>query len=115
MKIAYIAGPYRDERGEWFVHQNIQRASEVALKYWRLGYAVICPHRNAAFFGGACPDDTWLKGDMEFVRVCDVLVLMGGWNKSEGAREEFFRAVCLGKEIIRDGVGIVVQARERRC
>jgi hypothetical protein len=100
MKVAYISGPYRDSRGEWYVHQNIQRASEMALKYWRLGYAVICPHRNTAFFGGACEDSTWIRGDLEIVRRIDVMVMLKGWESSFGARLELRIARSLGKEVI---------------
>ncbi len=100
MKVAYIAGPYRSPKGEYFVLQNIQRASEFALKYWSLGYAVICPHRNTAFFGGALPDRVWLDGDLELLARSDVIVMIPGWKASAGARMERGKALELHKEII---------------
>jgi nucleoside 2-deoxyribosyltransferase len=87
VKLAYVAGPYR-ARGEWAVHQNIQRASEIALELWQMGFAVICPHRNTAFFGGAAPDDVWLKGDLEMLSRCDLMVLVPNWDLSSGTQEE---------------------------
>ena len=62
MPLAYVAGPYRSDSGHG-IYQNIRRAEKVALKLWRLGFSVICPHKNTEHFDGACPDDVWLAGD----------------------------------------------------
>ena len=102
MKVAYIAGPYR-AKTEWQVALNIHAASLVAIKYWKLGYAVICPHRNTSFFGGAADDSVWLIGDEEFVRRSDVMVMLSTWESSSGARAELKLAKELGLEIIYDG------------
>mgnify|MGYP001059931479 CR=1 FL=1 len=96
MKLAYTAGPYRGA-GEWEVWQNIQRASEVAHELWAMGYAVICPHRNTMMFGSATiPDDVWLVGDLELLRRSDVVVMLPGWERSEGARGELAEAERCG-------------------
>jgi hypothetical protein len=87
MRLAYVAGPYRAP-DEWGVLTNIRNAESVALELWKLGFAVICPHKNTALFGGAAPDDVWLKGDLEMIRRCDLLVLIPGWEASSGSREE---------------------------
>jgi hypothetical protein len=89
VRLAYIAGPYRG-KNEYEVYQNIERAGQMALKYWKLGYAVICPHKNTAFFTGAegLPDSTWLDGDLEMLGRCDVIVMLPGWELSQGAYEE---------------------------
>jgi hypothetical protein len=99
VKVAYIAGPYRAATPNAIL-QNIQAAGEVALNYWRKGYAVICPHKNTALFDGECPDSTWLQGDLELIRRCDVVVMMPNWRESSGARAEHNLAEGLGKEII---------------
>jgi hypothetical protein len=88
MKIAYISGPYRADSPNGIYH-NIQKARKVAIKYWGKGYAVICPHLNTAFMDGACPDHVWLEGDVEILKRCDLVVMMKGWEKSEGARHEY--------------------------
>ena len=98
-KIAYIAGPYRASC-EWDILQNIRRAEAVALQYWKLGYTVICPHKNTAFFGGALPDTVWLEGDIEILKRCDVIVMIPGWEDSKGALAELKVALEHGKEII---------------
>jgi hypothetical protein len=86
--LCYTAGPYRDRRGEWYVHQNIERAAAVALELWKMGFSTICPHKNTSFFGGFCPDATWLAGDLEMIRRCDLVVLLPGWENSEGSKAE---------------------------
>jgi len=101
LKVAYIAGPYRAPTVRGIV-ENIQAAEAVALKYWRAGYAVICPHKNSSLFDGAAEDDVWIEGDKEILLRCDVLVAMRGWERSAGATEEVDEAERLGKEIIFD-------------
>lgn len=86
-EVAYVAGPYRSAT-EWGVVQNIRAAEEVALALWRMGYAVICPHKNTGFFGGTRPDEVWLDGDLAILRRCDLVVVCRNWITSSGTREE---------------------------
>ncbi len=88
MEVAYIIGPYRSNIVEYGVKKNIDKAEEIALCLWKLGYAVICPHKNTAFFGGAAPDEVWMKGDLELLRRSDFAVTIKGWENSSGSREE---------------------------
>lgn len=99
MKVAYVAGPYRAKTPHGVV-ENIRCAEAVALKYWKLGYAVICPHMNTALLDGECPDAIWLDGDLELIRRCDVLVAMEKWKQSQGATAEVELALNLGLEVI---------------
>jgi hypothetical protein len=99
LKLAYISGPYRAPTIRGIV-ENIRRAEAVALKYWKLGYAVICPHLNTRLFDGALPDYYWLSGDMEILSRCDVIVMCERWQLSVGATREKELAQKLGKEII---------------
>lgn len=100
-KVAYIAMPYR-AKTEWELVQHIRAAERLALKYWLLGYAVICPHKNTAYFGGSAPDDVWLKGDLAFLARSDVIVMGPGWPLSEGATEEYNCAREWGIKVIFD-------------
>ena len=95
MKLIYIAGPYTADT-TWGIVQNIRKAEQAALEYWRKGYAVICPHKNTALFDGAAPDGTWLEGDLEMLRRCDALVRLPDWHNSPGARREVKEARELG-------------------
>lgn len=99
MKLAYIAGPYRPSNGKT-VLENIRAAEKVAIKYWKSGYAVICPHLNSAFFDGICDDSVWIEAYIEIIGRCDVVIMVNGWTRSVGARAEHDRANILGKEII---------------
>ena len=102
MKVAYIAGPFR-AKTHWGIVQNVRAAEQVALKYWKLGYAVICPHTNTANFDGAVEgDNLWLDGDIEIMKRCDLVIAMSNWRNSGGAREEVKLAESLGMEIVFD-------------
>jgi len=87
MKVIYIAGPYRADT-EHGVVENIRRAEEVAIKVWQAGHVALCPHKNTALFGGLCPDEAWLKGDLELLRRCDGIIMVQGWEKSSGSVAE---------------------------
>jgi len=94
MKVIYVAGPYR-AKTEWGLVQNIRHAEQASIKLWREGWAVICPHKNTSFLGGAVHDgddgdsSIWLDGDLEILRRCDAIFMLNGWTNSEGARKEF--------------------------
>ena len=102
MKVVFIAGPYKAPT----IYQtmlNILEARRIALKYWALGYAVICPHSNSGLFDGAIQgDEPWYAGDQEFVRRSDIVVAMYGWWNSKGATAEIELAKELKKHIIFD-------------
>ena len=99
MKIIYIAGAYRNST-EWGLVENIRHAEREAIKLWQENWVVICPHKNTAHFGGLCPDNTWLEGDLEILRRCDAVYMLRGFRSSLGAMAEHKLAIELGKEII---------------
>jgi len=99
MKIAYIAGPYRADTINGIV-QNIRKAEDVAIKYWLKGYAVICAHKNSALLDGVAPDETWLKGYLEILSRCDVIVMVPGWEKSEYSIKEHNFAISKSIKVI---------------
>jgi len=91
MSLAYVAGPYRATT-EWGLIENIRNAEEVAAALWRMGFAVICPHKNTAHFGGLADDEVWLKGDLVMMERCDFIVVCKGWERSSGTKAEIERA-----------------------
>lgn len=96
MKIIYIAGPYRGRTG-WEIEENIRRAEGFALEVWKRGYAAVCPHANNRFFFGELNEAQVLEGCLEILRRSDGMLLIPGWEDSEGARVEWMEA--LGRKI----------------
>jgi len=90
-KIFYVAGPYRadTERG---VVENIRMAEAVAIEIWKTGHIALCPHLNTRLFGGILPDEAWLEGAIELMKRCDGIVLVPGWQKSQGTKIEIEKA-----------------------
>lgn len=94
MRVVYLAGPYR-AKTIFGVLWNIRKARRVAIKLWKWGYAVICPHANTALF----PHEgkiNYIKGDLEIILRMreghDYMIMLPGWQKSEGAKAELERA-----------------------
>ena len=110
MKIVYIGGPYRSPT-EYGVYRNIQRARDLALEVWAMGFVALCPHQNTAHFGGACPDEVWLKGDMEILSRCDAVCLVPGWQGSTGTLAEIEFAKLKGIPVF-DGLSALVAGME---
>lgn len=108
IKVVYIAGPYRANTIAGVV-ANIRAAEAVAAKYWKLGYAVICPHKNSALFDGICPDESFLDGAIAIMLRCDVVVFMDGYEKSEGAVRERNSAIKNGIPVVHDSNILTVE------
>ena len=102
MLVIYLAGPYSapDRNG---IEENIQVAHHFALELWKLGVAVICPHKNTAYFpnlpSGELTYDTWMRGDREFIRRSDAVYMLPKWRESCGAKMEKKYAIKLGKPV----------------
>ncbi len=113
--VVYVAGPYRCPEGhEWNVINNIRAAEYIALELWRHNIPTICPHKNTAFFGGACDDATWLLGDLIIIGRCDILVLVRGWENSIGTIAEIHKALDQKKPVFpnwRDAVNLIYKEK----
>ena len=99
MEVAFIAGKYRAKTIHEIV-RNIRAAEKIALKYWGLGYTVICPHKNSGLLDGALPDEVWLAGGLELLRRSDTIIMSPKWEESPGSMEELKLAANLDKRII---------------
>jgi len=100
MKICFISGAYRND-DPIIKMGNIERAVIYMRKYLRQGFAVICPHTNT---GLDCYDMEkevdFCKMYLTFIPFIDIMVMMPGWQDSEGAKREHEEAVILWKTII---------------
>lgn len=105
LSVVFICGPYRGKT-IWEVRENIRQAEEEALRWWKKGYVVICPHKNSALMDGGLglspeeEDRIWLEGSLELLRRSDIVVMTGKWNSSEGSLMELREARRLGKSIV---------------
>jgi hypothetical protein len=96
VKVIYTAGPYRGP-GWNDVWNNIISARAAARTLWLKGWAVICPHSNSIFMDGPeIPAMTFLNGDLEIIRRVDAVVMLPGWEWSEGSLGELELAKELG-------------------
>lgn len=98
-KVVYVGGPYR-AKDHWLIEKNIRAAEELALRVWATKRAsAVCPHTMCRYYQGHLEDDLWLNGLLDILSVCDALLLVDGWEKSEGTIEEIRLAQSLGMPI----------------
>lgn len=92
----YIAGPY-DGPDVITVLGNIRRGIQTARKLMELGYAVYCPFFDflVAFVGEDLPKKVYQDNSIEWVRCCDAILLLPGWEKSNGVTRELELAKSL--------------------
>lgn len=98
MTVVYIAGPYRGKNVNE-IHNNIEAARKLAVVYWKIGFAVLCPHLNSAYMDGVVPDEEFLAGGLELLKRCDAVALVENWDKSAGTVREVELAKELGLRI----------------
>ena len=91
MRVVYVAGPITAATC-WLEELNVRRAEAVALELWKSGYAAICVHAAGRFYAGEATKETWLRGDLEILRRCDVVVVCDGWEGSPGTLGEIAEA-----------------------
>jgi len=97
--IVYIAGPYRNRHGVYFVQQNIEAARKVAAFLASRGIYYICPHMNSALMEGTAPDEFWLDLGLRLLDLCDCVLVLPDWEHSQGTKEEIAHAKRTGKPV----------------
>ena len=99
MKVIYTAGPYRADT-VYGITCNIERARELSAYVWELGHVALSPHLNTALFDGLVSDQAFLDGTLELMRRADAVVLIPGWQRSEGTKAEIKEAEKLGIPVL---------------
>jgi len=97
----YIAGPYRADTPEG-VDVNIAMAREAMALLLQAGHTPFCPHSMTARFERDypnIPDDRYLETDLEWLRFCDGILMLPGWQQSSGSRREFELAREMGLDL----------------
>ena len=87
--LVYVAGPYRADTSE-LVAWNVKAASDMAAFLLKQGIEVVCPH---SMTGGwerysFLTDADFLRNGLELLRRCDAVLLLDGWEQSEGTLAE---------------------------
>lgn len=96
VKGIYIAGPYRG-RTEWDIELNIMTARLWAEEIMRKGWATYTPHVETAH-SGLSFDDIMAR-DLFMLEKMEAICMLPGWERSEGARMEYSKAVELGMKV----------------
>jgi len=86
-KMVYIAGPYRADNGRAVI-ENVRLAESVAMVLVKAGVHFHCPHLNTGFMCGLAPEEFFLDMDLDMLRRCDAILMIGDWRNSAGARAE---------------------------
>lgn len=97
----YIAGPYRAKTPS-DVDRNILVAREAMAKLLVLGHTPFCPHSMTAGFEHDFPeidDEVYLRTDLEWVFLCDAILMLPGWENSSGSRAELEAARGAGLKL----------------
>jgi hypothetical protein len=101
----YLASPY--SHPDPAVRQDrFERVCKVAARMMERGEVVFSPiaHTHPIAMKGNLPTDWeyWKKVDEEFIKACSKLgvLMLDGWEDSEGIEEEMKLARSVGKQII---------------
>lgn len=94
-RVVYIAGPYTGPQPRpddyLAIDRNIANAREAAAELARCGIRFFCPHLHSAHFEAITPQvppEFWYELDIHFLKACDVLLLLPGWQSSKGTMQE---------------------------
>jgi hypothetical protein len=88
--IVYVSGSIRPV-GSQTLRGNLDAAKEVAMKLWREGYTVICPHANTDLPIELAELESgidWIAGDLEMLARCDAVVVVPDSEQSVGTNTE---------------------------
>lgn len=99
MKTIYVSGRYSSDDHSAKV-ANIRLAFEFAVRLWRMGWGVFCPHLNTAFMENRKIDyESFMKFDLLMVEKCDAIFMLPNWTESPGAQRERRHALTYGKVV----------------
>jgi len=98
----YIAGPYNADSAVE-VLANIRAGIRAAARLLTRGYVPFCPFLDFSLFltdeAGGITDGQIKTYSLEWLRVCDAVLLLPGWERSTGTAREMDEARNLGLPI----------------
>lgn len=97
--IVFLAGPFRNDP-----EANIEKAREIAAKLEAMGYTVFCPHLITGHLYGAVDEERVSAVFEAFIRMLataedSCMMLMEGWESSDGTQDEMAIALSEGVSI----------------
>jgi hypothetical protein len=100
MLLIYVAGPFRGKT-PWEVHCNVNRAEQLAYEVQQIPNCFpVVPHMNTKNFDGLNTAEFWINGTLELMeRACDAVILVEGWERSQGTLGEIARAELRGMPV----------------
>lgn len=80
----YVAGPYRGE-----ISKNTHNAIKIGGLLLSYGFVPFVPHLTH-FWGIITPkeDEDWINYGLEWLKVCDCILVLPGFENSEGTKIE---------------------------
>ncbi len=100
--LVYVAGKYRGKNA-YEIECNIREAEAAGLHLARVaGVVPVIVHSMYRFFQGTLPDDFWLNGTLDILRVCNGIFMLRDWENSSGSKAEHAEASRLGLAIFYD-------------
>ncbi len=102
MKVVYVAGPY-SAPNSWEREQHIRKAEQLSLQLIDAGAAPICVHTMARFWFGRVPEERAIAWGIALLRPSDAVVLVEGWQQSNGTLAEIGEAYKHGIPVY-DGI-----------
>ena len=106
----FISGPY-NALADSDTCQHIKRAAQMKAGLMRRGHYTYCPHTESAHFEDAHPDITrqaHLDNCIAWLEHSEAMMLLPGWEQSEGAQMERGYAVSKGLPIYDDIMAVPV-------
>lgn len=95
MKRVYVAGPI-SANDPITLFGNEKNGIDTAAWLLLQGFAVFCPHLDFQYLLGVYGKDITKEqlqaNSMAFVEVCDCMLVLPGWENSDGTKREMYRA-----------------------
>lgn len=95
----FISGPYRSPT-EWGVRQHIGQAIKAAAWSRSMGWIPFVPHAHYRDQHGPMTVEGILGECMDWLSLCDSIVMLPSWRQSQGACGELLEAVEMELDVV---------------